>query len=156
MVKIFAKISSLGLNFDLSKFHFFLNYDFLQKFLLLIIISIFMQFWTLAQVQELIRRIQQLTKSGVEQLFLLEVICSELCLHKGADINQMTQMSGNPDKDAQCNNHEMLKVPGYFITWLIRLIQGIPSIRKSLFMKIIQVFWEILRRSSIFRTPLWP
>lgn len=62
-----------------------------------------------AKVQELIRRIQQWTKSAVEQLFLLEVICSELCLHKGADINQMTQVSGNPDKDAQCNNHEMLK-----------------------------------------------
>ena len=67
-----------------------------------------------AKVQELIRRIQQLTKSGVEQLFLYEVICSELCLHKGADINQMTQMSGNPDKDAQCNNHEMLKETGFY------------------------------------------
>ena len=62
-----------------------------------------------AKVQELIRRIQQWTKSQVEQIFLLEVIVSELCLHKGADINQMTQMSGNPDRDAQCNNLEMLR-----------------------------------------------
>ena len=67
-----------------------------------------------AKVQELIRRIQNHLQSKTEQLFPLEIIVNELCIHKGADINQMTQQSGNPDKDAQCNNHDVLKADYMF------------------------------------------
>lgn len=62
-----------------------------------------------AKVKDLIKMIQQWSTSLTEQLFLFEIILNELSLHKGADINQMTQQSGNPDKDAQCNNQEVLK-----------------------------------------------
>ena len=68
-----------------------------------------------AKVKELVNRIQMFTNVSNEKVFLYEVIVAELVLHKGADINQMTQQSGNPDIQAQCNHHEMLKVVNFFL-----------------------------------------
>ena len=62
-----------------------------------------------AKVKELVNRIKEFTNNNNEKVFLYEIIVSELVAHKGADINQMTQQSGNPDIQAQCNHHDMLK-----------------------------------------------
>ena len=62
-----------------------------------------------AKVRELVNRIKEFTNNNNEKVFLYEVIVSELVAHKGADINQMTQQSGNPDIQAQCNHQDMLK-----------------------------------------------
>ena len=63
-----------------------------------------------AKMKELVGTIQRFTQQHAERVFLYEIIVAELALHKGADINQMTQQSGNPDVTAQCNHHDMLKV----------------------------------------------
>ena len=62
-----------------------------------------------AKVKELVNRIKEFTNNNNEKVFLYEIIVAELVAHKGADINQMTQQSGNPDIQAQCNHHDMLK-----------------------------------------------
>ena len=68
-----------------------------------------------AKMKELVGTIQRFTQQHAERVFLYEIIVAELALHKGADINQMTQQSGNPDVTAQCNHHDMLKVTFDFV-----------------------------------------
>ena len=63
------------------------------------------------KVRELVNRIKEFTTNNNEKVFLYEIIVAELVAHKGADLNQMTQQSGNPDIQAQCNHHDMLKTP---------------------------------------------
>ena len=53
------------------------------------------------KVRELVNRIKEFTTNNNEKVFLYEIIVSELVAHKGADINQMTQQSGNPDIQAR-------------------------------------------------------
>ena len=65
-------------------------------------------------MKDLVIRVQMFTSNTNERVFLYEIIVAELALHKGADINQMTQQSGNPDLMAQCNHQDVLKV-GFII-----------------------------------------
>ena len=82
------------------------------------------------KVKELVERIRQFTNVGNEKAFLYEVIVAELVLHKGADINQMTQTSGNPDVQAQCNHHDMLKVD-YLVQPLAQTMAPNPTLWKD-------------------------
>ena len=82
------------------------------------------------KVKELVEKIRQFTNIGNEKAFLYEVIVAELVLHKGADINQMTQQSGNPDVGAQCNHHEMLKID-YLVQPLAQTMAPNPQLWKD-------------------------